>query len=140
MRLIHGPTVTPQFPCLEDYGNFHVFWRMDQTLKTSWLVHGDLSVFFFFFRRVHLGGKIFEFPVKKISRRFAGPRRRRSFNAPNQVVEARPRVEVGVVERAAVIMTGQPSKVEAFSGISKRLSMFSECFFFLSFNARLFSY
>jgi hypothetical protein len=33
VRLIHGPTVTPKFPYLEDYGNFHVSRRMDQTLK-----------------------------------------------------------------------------------------------------------
>jgi hypothetical protein len=33
MRLIHGPTVTPKFPCLEDYGNFCVSRRMDQTLE-----------------------------------------------------------------------------------------------------------
>jgi hypothetical protein len=71
MRLIHGPTVTPQFPCLEDYGNFHVLRRMDQTLKTSCLVHGDLSVilFFFFlsffFDRYIWAGKFFNFPPKR---------------------------------------------------------------------------
>jgi hypothetical protein len=33
IKLIHGPTVTPQFPCLEDYGNFYVLRGMDQTPK-----------------------------------------------------------------------------------------------------------
>jgi hypothetical protein len=36
------------------------------------------------------------------------------------VIDVQPRVEVGVVEGAAVIMTGQPSEVKAFSGIMKR--------------------
>jgi hypothetical protein len=40
------------------------------------------------------------------------------------VTDVRPHVEVGVVEGAAVIMTGQPSEVEAFSGIAK-------CFFWV---------
>jgi hypothetical protein len=53
------------------------------------------------------------------------------------VVKVRPRVGVGVVEGAAVIMTGQPSEVEAFSGSTKRLSVFFEALF-LGFNARLF--
>jgi hypothetical protein len=50
---------------------------------------------------------------------------------PNQVVEVRTRVEVRVVERAAVIMTGQPSEIEAFLGITKRLLVFSERFFWV---------
>jgi hypothetical protein len=44
MRLIHGPTVTPQFPCLEDYGNFHVLRRMDQTPK-AYPNSGDSKAF-----------------------------------------------------------------------------------------------
>jgi hypothetical protein len=47
------------------------------------------------------------------------------------VIEVRPRVEVGVVEGAAVIMIGQPSEVEAFLGIMKRLSVFSKHFFWV---------
>jgi hypothetical protein len=47
------------------------------------------------------------------------------------VTEVRPRVEVGVVEGAAVIMIGQPSEVEAFSGITKRLSVFLKRFFWV---------
>jgi hypothetical protein len=63
--------------------------------------------------------------------------RRRSFNAPYRVIEVRPRVEVGMVEGTAVIMTGQPSEVGAFLRITKRLSVLFEAFF-LGFNARLF--
>jgi hypothetical protein len=50
---------------------------------------------------------------------------------PYRVIEVRPCVEVGVVEEAAVIMTGQPSEVKAFSGITKRLSVFSKRFFWV---------
>jgi hypothetical protein len=53
------------------------------------------------------------------------------------VTDVRPRVEVGTVEGAAVIMTGQPSEVQAFSGTTKRLSVFFEALF-LGFNACLF--
>jgi hypothetical protein len=77
MRLIHGPTVTPQFPYLEDEGNFNVLRRMDQTQKDdsnpgdskafeALLVQGyfvDRSSFFFFF--FFLGRKFFEFSCQK---------------------------------------------------------------------------
>jgi hypothetical protein len=60
-----------------------------------------------------------------------GSRKCRSFNAPNRVVKVRPRVGVGVAEGAAVIMTGQTSEVEEFSGLTKRLSVFSKRFFWV---------
>jgi hypothetical protein len=67
MRLIHGPTVTSQFPCLEDYGNFNVLRKMDETQK-AYPNSGDskafeallVYIYIFFF-----GREIFEFSRQK---------------------------------------------------------------------------
>jgi hypothetical protein len=75
-RLIHDPTVTPQFPCLEDLWKFSCVMEngsnsQNMLTRTRGLVGFPSSLFFFFFffffffRRVHLGGKIFEFPPKR---------------------------------------------------------------------------
>jgi hypothetical protein len=79
MRLIHGPTVTPQFPCLEDYGNLCVLHRMDQTLK-AYPNSGDSKAFeaclyegtcwsrrkfFLNFDEYIWAGKFLNFPAKK---------------------------------------------------------------------------
>jgi hypothetical protein len=99
VRLIHGPTVTP---------NFLVWKTMEISMcYGEWIKLSKLTLIPGIRRLSRLAcmrglvGQNF-FPVKKISRRFIGSRRRRSFNVPILVVEVRPRVGVGVVERAAV--------------------------------------
>jgi hypothetical protein len=104
--------------------------------------HVDLYVgicwvfFFFFFDEYVWAGKFLNSRQKDFET-LSCPMRCWSFNAPYRVIEVRPRVKVGMVEGTAVIMTGQPSEVGAFSRITKRLSVLFEAFF-LGFNARLF--
>ena len=134
-RLIHGPTVTPQFPCFEDYGNSNVPEKMDQTFEAhpnfgTWMVleawlnsrpcrknkfRLNQGWKILNFENI-LGGKNFEFCRPNFLRHCSRPRW--SFNVLIRVVEVRPRVGLRLVARAAcrvsVIMTGQASDFEAF--------------------------
>ena len=121
-RLIHDPTVTPKFPCLDDYGNSNVLkkwiklsWislfprlglllRLDRVPRPSWknkfrLDWGEKILNF----KNSLGGKVFEFCRPKCSRRLSFSRPSWSSYALILVVEVRPRVSLGVVVLSTIM-------------------------------------